>query len=1128
MNMLRKLNVLLLFSIFSCGIYAAGVPRGVTIKLSNANVKEFFTKVEEQTGYSFIYERGIVDDKTVSIDTKDEVIESLLDRTLPKVGLAYAIQGLQVVVTENKKANKSSVAKASEENYIFKGIVTDSKGEPLIGANLMIKGSTAGAITDFDGKFSLKVTRGFTVVVRYIGYIQEEILIEGQNDVKIVLNEDATTLKDVVVVGYGMQKKESVVGSIQSVRPSELKVPATSLSQSFAGRLAGVIAVQRTGEPGADGANFWIRGVATTSGVQNPLVIIDGVQASSGDLNNIAPEMIESFSVLKDATATALYGTLGANGVIIVVTKSGDTSGKVKINVRAEQTFNTPLKTPSVVGGVDYMKLFNEAYDYRGGSKLPYSDDKIAYTQSGVDKLAYPDVDWYNEIFKDLSTSQTLNLNIQGGGAKADYYLGVNASHESGMIKNLSRDYYSFDNNISLSKYVFQNNVNVNLTNTSKISLRLNVQLRDYTGPNKSASSLFSDIMQSNPVEFPIAWNPDDARLQDLDSKPYHVMWGGTANDGTNPNPVADLTQGVDNNFQSTVIATLSFDQKLDFLLPGLSANALASFKNWSSTSMYRSFNLKNFYRLGDATVQEDELISYTLVPVSTPTTPEFKTSGGSSGDRTIYLQGQINYNRTFDRVHEVSGMLLYNQQEYNSNSGGTLYDLLPKRKQGFAGRATYAYDSKYLFEVNFGYNGSENFAKGHRFGFFPSVAFGYNISQEKFWEPLQNVISNLKLRGSYGLVGNDQFSGERFMYLADVTLQGKGYTTGVDQNTSYSGPTYNRYENRKLTWEVGEKINAGIDLQLFNSLNIMLDAFKEHRTNIFRRRGTIPNFFGTGSTVIYGNLAEVENSGFDLAVNYDKQLNREWFISVRGTFTYAHNTILDLDEPAFLQHPNKSKVGHSINQNEMLIAERLFIDQAEITNSARQSWGIVKPGDIKYSDIADAEGNYNGIIDVNDMVYMGYPTVPEIVYGFGVSAQYKGFDASIFFQGTDRVSLMMSGFHPFGTSNSRDIYNVLEWVAADRWNPDDPNPYATYPALSVEQNQNTTQASTYWYRDASFLKLRNAEIGYTYKNLRVYTRGSNLLTFSEFKLWDPEQGGGSGLKYPNQRIINVGLQMNF
>ena len=460
----------------------------------------------------------------------------------------------------------------------------------------------------------------------------------------------------------------------------------------------------------------------------------------------------------------------------------------------------------------------------------------------------------------------------------------------------------------------------------------------------------------------------------------------------------------------------------------------------------------------------------------------------------------------------------------------------LPQRKQGIAGRVSYSYDGRYMAEVNFGYNGSENFAAGHRWGFFPSVAAGYNISEESFWEPLKSVVSSLKFRASYGLVGNDQISGERFLYMENITLQdgtaiadnGRQFRTGIEMNRVLGGPKYNRYANPGITWEIGKKLNLGVDLRLFRDLYITFEWFSENRNNIFATRGTIPNFLGTGSTVVYGNLREVKNNGVDISMNYDKQVNKDLFVSLRGTFTYAHNTILNLDEPAYQQYPNLSQVGHQINQPLLLTAERLFIDQAEIDNSPQQSWGTLVPGDIKYKDIPDVSGQRNNMVDANDRIYTGYPTNPEIVYGFGGSLRWKNWDFSMFWQGTARVSLVMSGFHPFGTSSDRDISNVLSWIASDHWSPSNPNPFAQYPALSVNAHANTTQTSTYWLRDASFLKLKNLELGYSYKFFRIYAAASNILTISKFKLWDPEQGGGSGLKYPNQRILNIGLQMNF
>ena len=1027
-------------------------------------------------------------------------------------------------------------ALTAQERISVTGVVTDESGQSLVGASVVEAGTTNLQQTNSEGRFVLQTSIGSALQVSFVGYITQTVTVRS-NIMEIVLQADPQTLDEVVIVAYGQQKKASVVGAVQTIRASELRVPTTQLTTSFAGRLAGVISVQRSGEPGADGANFWIRGVSTTSGITNPLIIIDGVQASTGDLNNIAPEMIDNFSVLKDATATALYGILGANGVLIVNTKSGVTSGKPIINVRVEQMFKQPLKVPKTVGGVEYMQLFNEAVGLRGSSKLAYPRNKIDATAAGLDPLVYPNVDWYNELFKELSTAQVVNLNVRGGSVKADYYLGVNISNENGLLKDRSKEFYSFDNGISLQKYVFQNNVNVNLTKTSKISLRINTQLRSYTGNDMAVGDVFDRIMRSNPVDFPILYPMGDPR-QSQQLKPDHIMWGGTT-ESQNFNPLADMVSGMKEDFESTVIATLSFDQKLDMLIPGLSANVLASFKNWSKTGVNKKISAVNKYAINSHVMGADnQLASYDLAAIGSPATPVLNTSNdNNAGDRTVYLQGQLNYDHTFANVHSLQAMLLYNQRQYNNNlPGGSMIPSLPQRKQGIAGRVSYSYDGRYMAEVNFGYNGSENFAAGHRWGFFPSVAAGYNISEESFWEPLKSVVSSLKFRASYGLVGNDQISGERFLYMENITLQdgtaiadnGRQFRTGIEMNRVLGGPKYNRYANPGITWEIGKKLNLGVDLRLFRDLYITFEWFSENRNNIFATRGTIPNFLGTGSTVVYGNLREVKNNGVDISMNYDKQVNKDLFVSLRGTFTYAHNTILNLDEPAYQQYPNLSQVGHQINQPLLLTAERLFIDQAEIDNSPQQSWGTLVPGDIKYKDIPDVSGQRNNMVDANDRIYTGYPTNPEIVYGFGGSLRWKNWDFSMFWQGTARVSLVMSGFHPFGTSSDRDISNVLSWIASDHWSPSNPNPFAQYPALSVNAHANTTQTSTYWLRDASFLKLKNLELGYSYKFFRIYAAASNILTISKFKLWDPEQGGGSGLKYPNQRILNIGLQMNF
>lgn len=480
--------------------------------------------------------------------------------------------------------------------------------------------------------------------------------------------------------------------------------------------------------------------------------------------------------------------------------------------------------------------------------------------------------------------------------------------------------------------------------------------------------------------------------------------------------------------------------------------------------------------------------------------------------------------------------MLLYNQDQYNVNNPGDLIASLPQRKQGLAGRLTYSYDYRYLAEFNFGYNGSENFAEGHRFGFFPSLALGYTISREKWFEPLNDVITNLKIRGSWGLVGNDQIGAERYIYMSNIELQNSdlGFTTGRDQNTTYWGPKYLRYANPDITWEVGSKFNIGMDLTLFNDFNLTFDVFKEIRRDIFMERQSIPDFIGTSpsdmwmnlSTKLYGNLGKVENKGLDFSIDYNHVFNKDFSMSFKGTFTYAANKVLEYDEPDYQAYPNLSRVGHSINQPLLYIAERLFIDDEEVAHSPKQNLGgFVQAGDIKYKDIPNAEGVCDGVIDANDRVYTGHPTVPEIVYGFGPSFQYKKWDFSCFFQGAARTSIVVGDIHPFGTDGLR---NVQTFIADDYWSESNQNIYAAYPRLSKQYNQNNTVASTYWLRNGAFLKLKDIELGYSFKMFRVYLRGSNLLTFSPFDLWDPEQGNGNGLFYPTQKSFNVGIQFSF
>ena len=1056
----RKNGKYLLLFVF-CFLVAAlqakspvyGQAKTFTVSLKNVTLKEVISYVEKNSQYVFFFKPEVINQSTqISVSLKNATVKQLLDKVSEQANIVYEMKERQIVLKE-KKVSEQSV---SQKKRLLQGLVKDEQGNPIIGASIQLKNTGTGVITDLDGLFQIQVTdKNSVIVISYIGYVTQEISVGDRSSITVQLKEDTKSLEEVVVTAFGAtQKKETMVGSIQQVRPAELKVPSSSLSTSFAGRMAGVIAIQRSGQPGADGADFWIRGKSTFGDATGVLIVLDGVEISSSDLNALDPEVIESFSILKDATATAMYGTRGANGVMIVTTKSGQDLLKPIINFRLETSMSQLTSVPEMVGGVDYMKLYNEALTTRGITTGLYDDTKIRATEQGLNPLVYPNVDWYNEMFNKNAFAQRFNFNIRGGKKAVTYFMSASVKHDAGNLKSLSKDYFSYNNNINVMRYDFVNNLSIKATNTTKISLGLNVSLRDWKGPSAGVDGIFSMSREASPVDFPIVY---PAR----NDKEIYTLWGGMSggiyNNGYR-NPVAEYVVGYKKQFASTVNANIRLDQDLKMVTKGLKLHVLASFKNWSKTETTRKAGYNQFEidQYNEATGE------YTLSRVGNEQKTALNTEGAATGDRRIFIQAYLDYKRKFG-VHDVNAMLLYNQDQLDNNKPDNLLSSLPRRKQGIAARLSYAYDDRYLAEVNFGYNGSENFAKNNRFGFFPSIALGYNISQEKFWEPISNVISHFKLRGSYGLVGNDGIN-ERYAYLEDIVLSSDKwkYTTGVNQNVNLQGPVWNRYYNPNLTWEVGKKLNVGFDMQLFHQVNLNFDVFKEIRSKIYMQKvNTLPDFIGTGETKIYENSGKMKNVGFDIALDYNKQITKDFFLSFKGTLTYAHNTILERDEPPFQLYPNLSSVGYSRGQHLVYVADGLFRDQADVDSHAEQTLGYIpQPGDIKYVDQPDANGNCDGIINTNDRVYMGYPEDPEIVYGFGPSMKYKNWDFSFFFQGAARTSILMSGFHPFGKNATR---GVMKFIADDYWSESNPNPNAAYPRLTRDTNANNTVNSSYW-----------------------------------------------------------------
>tara|TARA_R110002050_G_scaffold300018_1_gene467365 strand:+ start:47313 stop:50540 length:3228 start_codon:yes stop_codon:yes gene_type:complete len=1046
------------------------------------------------------------------------------------------------------QANEKKLKTLTQQTTIT-GVVKDNEGMVLPGANVFIKGTSNGVMTDFDGEFKLNINESAKIlVVSFIGFETQEITIGSKSVFSIILNPDTENLKEVVIVGFGTQKKASVVSSITTISPKEIKGPTSNLTTMMAGRVSGMIAFQRSGEPGADNSDFFIRGLGSFgSGKVNPLILIDGIESTSTDMARLQPDDIESFSVLKDAAAAAVYGARGANGVVLISTKMGK-SGKTIFNLRTEMRMSSNTKNFNFADNITYMNLANEAVLTRDPSAaLPYNQNKIYRTSIGDDPYLYPSNNWIDELIKDYTINQGINLSASGGGEKAKYYISGTYNVDNGVLD--VEGINNFNNNIKLRNYSIRSNLDINLTPTTKGIVRVYGQFDDYNGPVggrdtngnwvNGGARIFNLTLWSNPVKFPKVY--PSSYLPFID----HPLFGG-AQAGTDRgsailiNPYAEMVRGYQTNKASTIQTQVEIKQDLNTITEGLSARAMGYIKRYSYYEVARLYN--PFYYNGSISPATGELEIQVLNDggqgsVGVTGTEYLNYGEGQKNlDSRIYLETAINYNRTFNEKHAVSGMLINLLSSYETGNAGSVQNSLPNRNHGISGRFTYAYDDRYLTEFNFGYNGSERFANGSRYGFFPSFGLAYHISNEKFWEPIQDVITDMKLRGTFGLVGNDAIGdrADRFFYLSTVSLNSGTYGSSFGEEFGYYAPgvSTSRYANNNIGWEKSTQTNIGLDIELFNSLNLTVDVFKQKRTNILQERANIGATLGLTATPST-NFGEMESKGLDLSITYNKSFSEDVYTQLRGNLTYATNEILVYDEVSYPDDLSyRSRIGNSANQVYGYIAERLFIDDEEARNSPTQ-FGEYTGGDIKYRDV-----NGDGYISENDRVPIGYPTTPEIVYGLGGTVGYKNFDFSLFFQGSARSSFFINpeNISPFVINGSAQN-GLLKVIADDHWSESNRDSYAFWPRLSDEFNENNNQTSTWWMRDGSFIRLKSIEAGYNVsekftskmglKSLRVYFSGSNLAVWSKFKLWDPEMGG-SGLGYPIQSVYNLGLKIDF
>ena len=1013
------------------------------------------------------------------------------------------------------------------QSILVTGKVVDEDGIPLPGVSVIIQDTNIGASTSFEGNYALKANNKNEVIqFSYIGFETQFITISDQSQIDVILKENLESLEEVQVVAFQKQKKNSVIGSINTINPSELKIPSTNLTNSLAGRMAGMISYQTSGEPGADNAQFFIRGVTSFGYANNPLILIDGLEVSTDDLARIEPDNIASFSIMKDATATALYGARGANGVILVTTKEGK-KGKARVSFRYENSFSSPTQTNDFLDGVDYMNMYNQATRSRDPSApLLYTINKIYGTINSQDQNIYPNVNWYDQLFKDYTLNRKANLNVNGGGDIAQYYLSISQSNDTGLLKVDPLN--NFNNNIDINRSNLRANININLTESTKIAVKFYSLFERYNGPSESANSIFGNVMNANPVNFP-------KYFQFENNLGYnHTLFGNKGNGGY-PNPYADMVKGYKDRFTNTILSQVQLEQDLSFITDGLKFRGMASVRTYAENENSRSYN--PFY-YGMAEVETEEGLINFLYQIQEGTEYLNSPSINNYSNSNFYYEFTTEYNRIFNDLHEIGGLLVFNFSEsLNTISGSSDFASLPSRNMGLSGRFSYNYDSRYYTEFNFGYNGSEKFAQDNRYGFFPSVGIGWIASNENWFEDVFSSITLFKLKLTHGKVGNDGISSanDRFFYLSDVNLNdgGTGYSWGLDYGNYSNGYLIYRYSNPNVTWEVAEKTNYGLELEINKALNVQVDYFTEHRTQIYMQRDYIPESMGL-TTGISSNVGEVKSKGVDASLDYNQAFPSGLYVSGRANFTYATNEVLVNGEPNY-DYENLSRIGHPVNQPFGLIAERLFIDAEDIANSPEQFNGFSSssnaylPGDIKYTDL-----NGDGVVNENDMTAIGSPQVPEIIYGFGVSAGYKDFDLSIFMQGAAKVSFFIN---PNDISPFVNERNALSVIANNYWSENNPNPNAFWPRLSTYEISNNTQPSTWWQREGDFLRLKNIEFGYTIPeknsgifnglNTRIYFTGLNLLTFSKFDLWDTEMGG-NGLGYPPQKVYNLGLQVKF
>ncbi|MCK9413759.1 MAG: TonB-dependent receptor [Prolixibacteraceae bacterium] len=1082
------------------------------LKAENASISQVLKMIEEQSDFHFLYRSDYFNEvPEVTIEMESVKLEEVLNKIIVPYGFAYVIDDKTVVIRKSDEPRTTGIPAAQKKS--ISGKVTDSSGASLPGVSVVVKGTTIGIVTDVEGKFSISVpVDANTLVFTFVGMKSQEVSISGKTSVNIKMEVQTEGVEEVVVVGYGTQKKLAVTGAISAIGGAELaKSPATNIANSLAGRVTGLASVQYSGQPGVDDPNFYVRGIATLAGGSSaPLIIVDGVERSFSRLD---PNEIESISILKDASSTAVYGVRGANGVIYVTTRRG-VEGKPVISISTSAGAQQPTRLPKMANAVTWTTLYNESQLNDNPNATPmFSAAEIELYRNHKSPILYPDTDWYKYMLRPFSFESAHNINISGGDAKVKYFISVGYRDQSGLF---TKTRLNFDDQFWYDQYNLRANLDINLTKSTTLGITTGQITGITREPYRSVgrAQVWGRMYAGTPISSPGIIDGKSIMNR------YNLPIGGNAGLDFNG------SQGVIRTGTNDVNFNVELKQKLDVLTKGLGFKIKGAYNSSFVQTETRTTPTKAFWPYQIKEIDPKAANGDSVVWQVANWNGNMATSETYGRAIYWYMETGFNYERTFG-VHNVTGLLLYNESK--RFFPGTNSDI-PTSYVGLVGRGTYNYGLKYFLDLNVGYNGSENFAVGRRFGLFPAVSAAWQMTREKFMRNLP-FVNYLKLRGSFGIVGNDQIGGRRFLYLPDTySISSGGYNFGTTVPQNQIGAAESTLGNPFVTWEKSRKGNIGLDLKFLKErLSVTLDRFYESRDNILITRSSTPSLFSV--TLPPVNLGKVDNKGYEVEVAWsDNKKDFGYYVNINMSF--VKNKIVFMDE---IKQPYDylKRTGQQVNQVFGYVFDGLWsIDEVANQSKFPKDNYTPHPGDMRYKDL-----NSDGIINSLDQKPIGYPENPQYTAGLKCGINYKNFDFSMLWNGATNTSRLIGDRFglAFGLYGEESL---AQWIVDSRWTPATAAT-ATYPRLSqiagVSGGYNTRN-SDFFLRDASYARLKNIEFGYTIKNLnrlgiatlRVYVNGYDLLTIDKLKILDPESNTTHNPLHPLMKTYNVGLSVTF